>query len=209
MEGQLIRYYACGEYGDGQRPHYHAIVFGLGKHPKCDPKKRICLDECVLKKAWEEGFIYCGTVTPASIRYVSNYVLKKSVYPENTERPFQLQSKGIGLEFALENRSQIDAGNLTYKGGTVKIPRYYVKKLDLGLNKKREAEYFERKQDEGKRFIKIHGHPQTEDEYHDALAQENRNVIAREKTAKERKYESIRNKGSDSGQSRASDGITQ
>jgi len=26
-----IKYYACGEYGDStQRPHYHALIFGLG-----------------------------------------------------------------------------------------------------------------------------------------------------------------------------------
>ena len=31
LDTKKIRYFACGEYGDTtSRPHYHAIVFGLG-----------------------------------------------------------------------------------------------------------------------------------------------------------------------------------
>ena len=67
LDDRLIKYYAAGEYGDTtKRPHYHLIVFGV------DPVK----DKEVMDKSWSKGYIYVGTVTHDSSKYVSSYVQK-------------------------------------------------------------------------------------------------------------------------------------
>lgn len=67
-----IRYFAVGEYGDKtQRPHYHIMLFGLGKE-----------DEEEIQKAWSLkkepiGMIDIGNVEPESARYIAGYTIKK------------------------------------------------------------------------------------------------------------------------------------
>lgn len=61
-----VRYCFVGEYGDlSERPHYHAILFGVSK-----------LDQDVLAKAWPFGYIYVGELTKASCAYTVSYVVK-------------------------------------------------------------------------------------------------------------------------------------
>jgi len=125
--GKEIKYYACGEYGEKfDRPHYHVIAFGVGVGS---------LD--IVQKTWEKGFVKIGTVTKDSIQYVAGYVRKKlsgeaaEVY-KGRQGPFQLQSKAIGLRFALENAEQIKSAlGVTVKGQPAGLPRYYRKKLDI------------------------------------------------------------------------------
>lgn len=122
-----IKYYACGEYGDeGNRPHYHAIVWGI--HP--------AKDESLVAHAWGLGRTQCDLVEPESIQYVAGYVAKKLGF-NNSEsrqgypRPFQVASGGIGLNWLMENWTQClyDAA-LTFRGRKVPLPRYYREKLD-------------------------------------------------------------------------------
>ena len=55
LDTKKIRYFACGEYGDTtSRPHYHAIIFGLGLNE---------IDKKYVNDAWTLGFSYFGTVT--------------------------------------------------------------------------------------------------------------------------------------------------
>ena len=55
-----IKYYAAGEYGERfGRPHYHAIVFGVGVD-----------DIGLLRESWHHGFSRFGSVTFASVKYV-------------------------------------------------------------------------------------------------------------------------------------------
>ena len=64
-----IRHYSCGEYGDNfGRPHYHAIIFGLGLIPS---------DKDMIRWKWSHGSVFFGTVTPDSISYVCQYIDKK------------------------------------------------------------------------------------------------------------------------------------
>ena len=151
LNGRRIKYFACGEYGDSsQRPHYHIILLGVGlKHE----------DKQVVKDCWR----YCdwtnrsisrnsfGLVEPDSIRYVAQYVDKKYVgdlaseiyHKTNREVPFKICSQGIGLRYALENKSQIDnLGYITHKGVKNSIPRYYIKKLELDTERLREQALF-------------------------------------------------------------------
>lgn len=90
-----IRYFMVGEYGDkSQRPHYHAIIFGL------DPTEGE-----VVKKCWQKGFIQMGTAETKAMSYCGSYVVKKWTkrgHPdlEGRDPEFSLKSQGIGKNFA-------------------------------------------------------------------------------------------------------------
>lgn len=72
--GELIRFFAVGEYGDrSKRPHYHAILFGFN-------------DEQQLQRAWPYGFTRLDRLSPAAIAYVTRYQTKKAFARDLTER---------------------------------------------------------------------------------------------------------------------------
>jgi len=67
LNGEKIRYFICGEYGDkSERPHYHAAIFGLG-----------ILDSKIIESCWKHGFTYTGDLTADSASYIAGYVTKK------------------------------------------------------------------------------------------------------------------------------------
>lgn len=137
-----IRYYASGEYGDpsrrlygdkftqGERPHYHAIIYGLG----LQDKNHISLH-------WQKGRVHFGTVTPDSIRYVCKYVNKKyfgqkefDVYTSTGRiAPFCVASKGIGGAYVDKyiDEMQSDKMHMTMRGKTLSFPRYYFHRLGM------------------------------------------------------------------------------
>nr|QJB19312.1 MAG: replication initiator protein [Microvirus sp.] len=122
-----IKYYACGEYGEkALRPHYHAIIFTD--------------DKINTLPSWGLGHVHHGTVTLDSARYVAQYVNKKyygnladTTYTnKKLESPFQVQSQGIGLRYALDNTLQLVTQlYITNKGVKTQLPRYYVNKLKI------------------------------------------------------------------------------
>lgn len=154
-----IKYYAVGEYGEkNYRPHYHAIVFNA--------------DRLLLHQKWCNadgtpiGIVYIGDVTPASIHYVTGYIMKKhgdvdykhgyvsknyegkktemywaqkSVdYPSWYVPPFSIMSKGLGLAY-VNNAQLYHLSNETFKtqeGGN--IPRYIKDKIFEGYEEVRE-----------------------------------------------------------------------
>ena len=142
-----IKYFACGEYG-GQtmRPHYHAILFGSGLTR--EDKNRVI--DCWPLCDWTKPSIRknsFGLAEPDSIRYVAQYIDKKftgdlanEIYVNQGIEPvFRLLSQGIGLQYALDNKSQIEElSYITLKGVKHSVPRYYIKKLDLDVDKLRE-----------------------------------------------------------------------
>lgn len=68
-----FRFVAVGEYGDlSRRPHYHAILFGLGPR-----------DYAVLDKKWGHGFTYHVPFTIQTAGYVCGYVIKKLTRPDH------------------------------------------------------------------------------------------------------------------------------
>lgn len=95
-----IRYFMVGEYGDkSQRPHYHAIIFGLS------PTEGQVVEKCWAEKGKSKGFIHIGTAETKSMAYCGSYVVKKwtkSGHPslEGRNPEFSLMSKGIGKKFA-------------------------------------------------------------------------------------------------------------
>lgn len=61
-----IRYLAVGEYGAKLgRFHFHALIWNMNQ-----------CQEASLTELWRQGFVYTGTVTPASVRYTARYTLK-------------------------------------------------------------------------------------------------------------------------------------
>lgn len=133
IDPNQIKYYACGEYGEKNgRAHCHAIIFGLDD-----------TDVPLVESCWAYGNVHCGTVTYDSCRYVADYVGKSysgalalEIYGHRTI-PFQIQSRGIGLRYAEDNKDKIIyQEGITIHGAQVGIPRYYKKKLELDLSDK-------------------------------------------------------------------------
>lgn len=136
IEPLKIKYYLCGEYGEEySRPHYHAIIFGLGIE-----------SEEIIKNAWPFGFIKLGYVEHDSIQYVSGYIQKKfsgklglEVYGDRLP-PFHLQSKGLGKEWAIRNQRQLEQQLTVTSGGVAMgLPRYYKKILNIDSEKTKVA----------------------------------------------------------------------
>lgn len=122
-----VRYFCCGEHGDRfNRPHYHAIIYGLSPE-----------DKEIIEKHWQNGLVHVGTVTEDSCVYVAKYMTKKlngrALKEKLEEDPdyqneFVLMSRrpGIGgrpslamVKFMYEN------GFIYRKGSKSALPRYY------------------------------------------------------------------------------------
>lgn len=137
-----IRYFACGEYGSNtERPHYHGILFGVDYW-----------DQLYVKKAWNQGFISLGSVTPKSIQYVVKYIDKQyngelaDVLYDQTgrERPFRLVSQGLGKQYAIDNKEQLQQmGYISVFGTKHSIPRYYLDIAEVDI--KQCQEYIDNK----------------------------------------------------------------
>lgn len=148
-----IKYYACGEYGSRYgRPHYHAIIFGIGPN-----------DYDMIDESWGLGLVHIGTVTRESAQYVASYIHDKltgdvgAVFGHK-KKPFQLQSKGLGKNYLLENKDKIlyDAG-ISYHGRVYSMPRYYTKLLgDLIVEDDKEMRMRERS-DVSRSWLEEHG----------------------------------------------------
>jgi len=94
--GTSPRYFYVGEYGSQtQRPHYHALLFGL------DP-----LRQDLIERAWKYGFVSSYEVNEKRCAYVAHYTTKKWLQkstPALAGRPpeFARMSRkpGIGVPF--------------------------------------------------------------------------------------------------------------
>lgn len=92
-----LRYFSVGEYGkEGERPHYHAAVFGL---PGCASYDTQCpCTACeTLRKSWDKGFVLNGTLGPESAQYIAGYVTKKMTDRKPSEKYEKLKLKNPKL----------------------------------------------------------------------------------------------------------------
>lgn len=147
-----IKFFHCGEYGEQlQRPHYHAILFGIDfadkrKHSS-NRRGDIIYKSDVLDGIWGLGHCWIGTTTHESAGYVARYCLKKingQLAKEHYQRVntetgeiIQLQpeyitcSKGIGLKYYETYGEQAHARDyVIVKGKETPIPKYYDRKLE-------------------------------------------------------------------------------
>lgn len=81
-----IRFMCCGEYGSKTyRPHYHAILYGIGLqdfpdlivHNKNSQGDLLYISK-ILDSIWQKGYILIGDCNVMTISYVAGYVDKKS-----------------------------------------------------------------------------------------------------------------------------------
>lgn len=141
-----IRFFLASEYGDeSKRPHYHSIIFGhdFSQDPGAYVVRQGLYSSPLLEQAWGLGHVSSGSVTPASIRYVTNYLLGQEqdlTYVDletgetrDLEPTFALMSrgtkngpKGLGSQWLEKHHVQ------TYKHDSVRVdgftrrpPRYY------------------------------------------------------------------------------------
>lgn len=155
-----IRYFLCGEYGDGMlRPHYHALLFNVDFPDKeywCKSKGNKVFRSPELEELWPHGYSWIGEVTWQSAAYVARYVMKKvngdlayerycaDVDLETGEMrmrqpEFIAMSRrgGIGREWYARYRSDLRKDYLTHEGVKRRVPRYYD-----GLREVEELEAF-------------------------------------------------------------------
>lgn len=126
--GRYLKYYLAGEYGDlNGRPHYHAVMFGVGVEDRQD-----------IEDAWRMGRVQCTDLTIERIRYTAKYIQYKTLGRESKvvygERlpPFQVCSQGIGKRWLADNGAKVERMlYITVKGRKVPIPRYYKERLGL------------------------------------------------------------------------------
>lgn len=121
-----LRYYAVGEYGSKtRRPHYHLILFNMD-----------IANLAPITNQWKSGFADVGTVTSASINYVTKYMFKQ--FNRKTDKrtpPFSLMSKKpiIGQAY-LENYGthHIESESLEVRdqnGHVRRLPKAYLRRL--------------------------------------------------------------------------------
>ena len=90
FSGTKIRYFHCGEYGEnGQRPHYHACIFGVDFSDKEKQSTNNVGDPLFKSKTldsiWQKGHALIGNVTFESAAYVARYITKKITGPRADE----------------------------------------------------------------------------------------------------------------------------
>lgn len=126
-----ISYYSVGEYSPELfRPHYHCLIFGL--HP-------LTVQALRRGQIWHKGMNHIGTVTGASVGYVTAYMIDKdNVVDGIRERPFSIMSKGIGANYLNEKRKwnkekkdHLDDYRyyVQLDGHKHRLPRYYKDKI--------------------------------------------------------------------------------
>lgn len=135
--GVNVRYFGCAEYGKrGLRPHYHLILFGYCPND-CVYFKTVNGRKYYLSKSlhdiWQNGFILVDKdVTADVIPYVSKYMQKFNVLPSGVRKPFMLMSRKPGIGACALDNGDVDLrSDKLYSGGKwIRIPRYYLKRLD-------------------------------------------------------------------------------
>lgn len=143
FEGQKIRFFACGEYGDETlRPHYHAIIFGYwpydAKLRKVSMRGDHYFESETLNKIWGKGFVVVANVEWNCCAYVARYVTKKingalgDFYIKyGLEPEFALMSRkpGIARQYYEDHPDLYNCDKLylqTPKGGReISIPHYF------------------------------------------------------------------------------------
>lgn len=139
LSDEKLRYYAVAEYGSKtHRPHYHIILFNLSHD--------FDSANLLLTNAWGNGQIQVGSVTPASIAYVTKYVFQKGKNWEGEDKVFSLMSRkpGIGSNY-LDTHTKWHEEDPTRfysvkEGGQkVSLPRFYRDKIYSQQDKETHA----------------------------------------------------------------------
>lgn len=156
---KALRYYAVGEYGSQTlRPHYHALLFNF--HP--DTLGTIA-------DVWGKGLMHVGKVEPASVMYVSGYIINKDDDQiAGRTFPFSLMSKGIGKQYltpqVVQSHKRRKANFVVHEGVKWPMPRYYSDRVFTKMDRQvmaieMEAKLDQRYRSELERLIALHFSP--------------------------------------------------
>jgi hypothetical protein len=133
-----IKYFIAGEYGPKtNRPHYHAIIFGL---------KNNLYTQKLIEHAWGLGHVDVQGFSPDAAYYVAGYCQKKLYGQKGVNQygrrlpPFSLMSIKLGHRWLLANMEELKK-KMTYavKGRVYTISRWMRKKM--GIEKDEFFEY--------------------------------------------------------------------
>lgn len=130
-----FRYFACGEYGSkALRPHYHVLIFGW-KPTDCVPYKKDNRGNQLyispfLQEVWGLGFTSLGDITISSAKYCAKYMQKFQELPKSFVKPFTRVSLKPGLGYLSISGVDLNCDRIYYQGQSIKIPRYFLKKLE-------------------------------------------------------------------------------
>lgn len=152
--GKSIRFLMCGEYGPtGERPHYHALIFGHEFADKTlwkDGKSKLYRSP-TLEKLWPFGFSTIGEVNYKTASYVAGYIRKKQkgkiakeINPDTGLKAYELYNDdgeiikrvpeyaqmsrrpGLGHDFYETYGDQIrNHDTVVLNGNQLRVPKYY------------------------------------------------------------------------------------
>lgn len=147
-----FRFFHCGEYGDdNNRPHYHALLFGIDfledrVYLKGTGERSLFMSP-TLSKTWGMGLCSIGSVTYESAAYVARYVMKRATGEKaeteymrvnadgevwNVRAPYVTMSRrpGIGSKWFDKFRSDVyPEDEVVYDGKRFRPPRFYDSRL--------------------------------------------------------------------------------
>lgn len=129
-----IRVFYCGEYGSHSlRPHYHIIVFGYFPSDavffRRDGSDDLYRSKSI-EKLWTYGFSSVGRVSLHSAKYCAKYLQKLQKIPVYLTQPFIGMSNRPGIGYNAISSKSIASDKIYQNGHYIKIPRYYLKKLE-------------------------------------------------------------------------------
>lgn len=109
-----IKLFMAGEYGEKSgREHFHALVYNF-KYDLAD-----------IQNSWDKGYVYDGTLTPKSIKYVNGYVCKRGYDPALGKRaPYGRHSVNLPDGLLPDEVTEICMkGYVLYQGKRYAVPR--------------------------------------------------------------------------------------
>lgn len=115
-----FRYYAVGEYGErSQRPHYHALLFGVS-----------VFDQNPIYLAWQNGFVQVSDFTAERALYVSKYITKFDTRQLGERlKPFAVMSRrpaiGSGAVDGALSRVVTSVGGACHVARTADVPNQF------------------------------------------------------------------------------------
>lgn len=124
-----FKFFSVTEYGERtNRPHIHALVFGLDWIKFYD----------FFEKTWKNGFVDCRPILKGGINYVLDYVQKqqfgesvlRKFFDYGCEPPKMTCSPGLGKEYFISQISNINKyGCMKIGNRFVPVPSYWKNKL--------------------------------------------------------------------------------
>lgn len=131
-----LRYLACGEYGEEtNRPHYHAILFGVRLTDLVPWDARLSISP-YLERKWALGRVFVAEANTATASYVAGYTAKKlrdASYPDGILPPdIRVSTKpALGWTWAEAHSHELVHDRLPVgPGRVVPVPRQILKLLE-------------------------------------------------------------------------------